>query len=115
MRWPLILAIVATTIQCFFDSSLTNLFNHNTLISEDICGLLDEQLSALSVPAQQIIKVLATQNAPLSFSQLRSHLAPSISGNILLGTLAFIKAQSLIDTTLDFVALHPLLMNYLIN
>jgi hypothetical protein len=109
---PLILAIVATTIQRFFDSSLTNFFANNTLISEDIGGLLDEQLSALSVPAQQIIKVLATQNAPLSFSQLRSHLAPSISGNTLLGTLEFLKARSLIYTTSAVFSLHPLIVNY---
>lgn len=109
---PLIIGIFATTIQHFFDSSLTNFFANNTLIYEDIGGLLDEQLSALSVPAQQIIKVLATQNAPLSFSQLRSHLAPSISGNTLLGTLEFLKARSLVDTTSAFFSLHPLLINY---
>ncbi|EAW37109.1 AAA family ATPase [Lyngbya sp. PCC 8106] len=109
---PLILSIVATIIQRFFDSSLTNFFSHNTLISENIGELLNEQLSALSVPAQQIIKVLATQNAPLSFSQLRSHLAPSISGNTLLGTLAFLKARSLIYTTSALFSLHPLIVNY---
>ncbi|MFZ1029827.1 MAG: ATP-binding protein [Limnoraphis robusta] len=109
---PLILAIVATTIQRFFDSSLTNFFSHNTLICENIGELLDEQLSALSVPAQQIIKVLATQNAPLSFSQLRSHLAPSISGNTLLGTLEFLKARSLIYATSALFSLHPLIVNY---
>ncbi|WP_413166410.1 NB-ARC domain-containing protein [Capilliphycus salinus ALCB114379] len=110
---PLILALVATTIQRFFDSSLTNFFNHKTLISEDIGELLDEQLSALSVPAQQIIKALATQNAPLSFSQLRSHLSHSISGNTLLGTLEFLKARALVDTTSALFSLHPLLIHYL--
>ncbi|MEB3279018.1 MAG: ATP-binding protein [Lyngbya sp.] len=109
---PLIIAIVATTIQRFFDSSLTNLFSNNTLIDEDIGELLNEQLSALSVPAQQIIKVLATQNAPLSFSQLRSHLSSSISGNTLLGTLEFLKARSLIYTTSALFSLHPLIVNY---
>ena len=110
---PLILGSVGTTIHTFFNGSLTDFFHQNSLIFEDIATLLDQQLSVLSRPAQTVINVLAYQNAPISFLQLRSHISAIISTVALLETLKSLKARSLIDKTATYFSVQPLLVDYL--
>ena len=109
---PLILGMVATTIQRLFNGSITNFLSQNTLICEDISELLDQQLGTLSGPAQVVINLLANRDQPIAFSELRSHVVPSIPTNTLLGTLTSLKTRSLIDTTAAQFSLQPLLGDY---
>ncbi|NET38464.1 MAG: NACHT domain-containing protein [Cyanothece sp. SIO1E1] len=109
---PVILGIVATTIQHLFDGSITDFLGQNTLICEDISELLDQQLDALSAPAQTVINALATQDMPVPLSELRSHVAPFMPTNILLETLTSLKTRSLIHTIGTQFSLQPLLGDY---
>ena len=109
---PLILGIVATTIQRLFDGGIADFLSQNTLICENIGELLDQQLGILPAPAQAVINVLATQAEPMPFSELSSYFTPSIPTNILLGTLTCLKTRSLIDTTAAQFSLQPLVGDY---
>ena len=109
---PLFLGIVATTIQCLFDGSITNFFSQNTLMLEEIFERLEQQLSSLSEPEQAVFNILATQDKPLLLSELQSQIVPSISTKILLETLTFLKTRSLINTAGAEFSLPPLLRDY---
>ena len=109
---PLILGIVATTIQRLFDGSITEFLRQNTLIFDDIRDLLDRQLECLSDSEKEVMRVLGTQDTPLSFSDLRSHFSPTISTIVLLESLKSLKARSLIERTVSHSSLQPLLKDY---
>ncbi len=107
-RNPLILGTVATTIQCLFDSSITDFLNQNNLIFDDVSELIQQHLGDLSVPAQEAIEVLANHNKPISLSELKLQVSRSNSDQILLGTLQSLKARSLIDIRGSNFSLQPL-------
>ena len=109
---PLILGIVATTIQRLFDGRITDFLSQNTLICENIGELLDQQLGILPAPAKAVINALATHAGPMPLSLLQSHFTPSIPTNVLLGTLNCLKTRSLIDTTAAQFSLQPLVGDY---
>jgi NB-ARC domain len=110
---PYISEVLATTIQDFFDGSLTTFFEHNVLIFEDIREFLDQQFDRLSTLEQGVMKVLATQNTPCSFASLRSQILPDISTTDLLQTLKSLKARSLLKGTTGHFPLLPLLKDYI--
>jgi hypothetical protein len=109
---PFILEILATTIQHLFDGSITAFLSQNTLIFDDIRELLDQQFDYLSEPEKDVMKVLAVQDIPLSFADLRSHISPSISTAVLLAALKSLKARSLLERTASHSSLQPLLRDY---
>ena len=96
---PLILSIVATTIQRLFDGSITEFLRQNTMIFDEIREVLDSQFECLSALEKDVMRVLATQDTPLSFSDLRSRISLSISTIVLLEALKSLKARSLIERT----------------
>ncbi|MGB3266023.1 MAG: NACHT domain-containing protein [Microcoleus sp.] len=112
---PLILSIVATTIQCLFAGSITEFLRQDTMMFDEIREVLERQLEFLSVSEKDIMGVLATQDTPLSFSELRSNIAPSISTIVLLEALKFLKARSIVERTSANSCLQPLLRDYAIN
>ncbi|MGB7710097.1 MAG: NACHT domain-containing protein [Microcoleus sp.] len=81
---PLILSIVATTIQRLFDGSITEFLRQNTMIFDEIREVLDSQFECLSALEKDVMRVLATQDTPLSFSDLRSRISLSIPTIVLL-------------------------------
>lgn len=110
---PYILEILAAIIQNLFDGSLTTFFKYNVLIFEDIRELLDQQFDRLSTLEQEVMKVLATQDKPCSFANLRSLLSPSISTTNLLEALKSLQAGSLLTGTTFHSPLLPLLKDYI--
>jgi transcriptional regulator with XRE-family HTH domain len=109
---PLILEIAATTIQCLFDGDITEFLKQNTLIFDEIHELLAQQFEYLTIVDKEIMKVLATQNTPLSFRCLRSRISPSISTVMLLESLKSLKIQSILERTAAHFFLPPLLRDY---
>jgi hypothetical protein len=110
---PKILNIVAATVLRLFNRNFTEFFRQNTLIFDEIGELLEEQLNVLSDPARTAIALLAAEKAPLSLSELRSHVSSSIARKNLVGMLTSLKARSLVNLTETHVCLNPLLGNYL--
>ena len=109
---PIILGIVATTIQHLFSGSITEFLRQNTMMFDEIREVLERQLECLSASEKDIMRVLATQDTPLSFSDLRSRIAPSISTIVLLEALKFLKARSIVEKTAANYCLQPLLRDY---
>ncbi len=109
---PLILSIVVNNIQCLFDGSITKFLNHNILICEDIVEILNQEFDNLSPAAQKIIKALATQDSPISFSKLRSQISTSISERTFLGSLKSLQRRSIINTSAGNFSLPALLRDY---
>ena len=107
---PLILEIIATTIQHLFNSNITEFLKQNTLIFDDICELLDQQLECLSNSQRDILQALATQEAPLALADLQSQI--STSTTMVLGSLKSLKARSLIERTTTGFFLPPFLKEY---
>ena len=109
---PLILSIVAATIQRLFDGSITEFLRQNTMIFDEIREVLDSQFECLSALEKDVMRVLATQDTPLSFSDLRSRISLSIPTIVLLEALKSLKARSLIERTAAHSCLQPLLRDY---
>ncbi|NJR58092.1 MAG: ATP-binding protein [Cyanobacteria bacterium CRU_2_1] len=109
---PLILGIVAKTIQQLFDGNITEFLRYNILMFDDIRELLDQQLGGVSDLEKEVMRVLATQDASLSFSDLRSQLSPSISTKVLLEVLNALKTRSIADKPSAYSPLPPLLKEY---
>lgn len=110
---PLILEMAATVIQQVFDGNLTAFLSHRTLMFDEIQELLDQQFDGLTNPAEAIIQVLAKQDTPIDFAQLRSHLSPTISTTVLLASLKSMKARSLLERITAYFSLIPLLKDYI--
>jgi hypothetical protein len=109
---PLILEMVAVTIQQLFDSSITEFLKHGISISDDIREFLTPQLDCLTKLEQRVINALASHKVPLSFDNLRSHISISSKGD-LVESLKSLRSRSLVESKSIYLSLHPLFMNYL--
>lgn len=109
---PLILSIVAETIQPWFNGSIVDFLRHDTMICEDIRALLEQQVDVLSAPAQALIQLLATHSTPVPLPDLRSQTPLSTSTGVLLEALKALKARSLICRTTVNPCLQPWLKDY---
>jgi len=109
---PLILSIVAATIQRLFDGSITDFLRQNTMILDEIREVLDRQFESLSAIEKDVMRVLVMQDTSLSFPDLRSRIPLSISTIVLLEALKSLKARSLIERTAADSGLQPLLRDY---
>jgi hypothetical protein len=99
-------------IQRLFAGSITDFLRQNTMIFDEIREVLDSQFECLSALEKDVMRVLAIQDTSLSFSDLRSKIAPSIPTIVLLEALKFLKARSLIERTAADLCLQPLLRDY---
>lgn len=109
---PQILSMVARTIRHLFDGNITDFLQSNALIFDDLRELLDQQLGEVSDREQEVMNVLASQDAPLSFSDLQQHISPAFSTTDLLESLKSLNARLLIEQTTARFSLSPMLGNY---
>ncbi|MBE9042688.1 hypothetical protein IQ235_18160 [Oscillatoriales cyanobacterium LEGE 11467] len=110
---PLILNIVATTIKRLFNGSIADFFRYNTMIFNEIHEVLDRQFEDFSALEKDVMRVLATQETPFSFADLRSQISPSISTVILLESVRLLQARQIIEKITDRFSLSPLLRDYM--
>jgi hypothetical protein len=109
---PLILRIVAATIQRLFAGNITEFLRQNTMIFDEIREVLDRQFECLSALEKDVMRLLAIQDTSVSFRDLRSKILPSISTIVLLEALKSLKVLSLIQRTAADSGLQPLLRDY---
>jgi transcriptional regulator with XRE-family HTH domain len=109
---PLLLEIVAATIERLFNSNLAEFFDHGKLIFDEIRKLLDRQFNGLSPTEQSVIEVLAERDGAIEFTELRSRVSPTISTTVLLAMLNSMKTRSLLEKTTICFSLPPLLKDY---
>lgn len=118
---PLVLKLIARTIQDVFDSNIDAFLNQKTTIFGDIHDLLQQQLQRLSGPEREIILLMANQNQALSFTELRSRIKPEIRSETLLEAVESLKGHSLIgramlvelEPRVNRFTLQPILADYI--
>ena len=110
---PLYLETVATTVQHLFAGNLTAFLNQKALIFDEIQELLDQQFGCLSHLEQLIVKVIAEQNNPMQFAELRSHIPDKISTATLVAAVQLLRSRSLFERTPEYFSLPQLLKDYI--
>lgn len=109
---PLILGFVGDMIQRFLGGSITAFLNQEVRFFARVNELLDQQLRILPTSLQTVMDVLATQDAPLPLSDLRSYLNYLPSAR-LIETITSLQSRALVSTDDSELLLKPLMKNYI--
>ena len=110
---PLALKIVYNTIKNYFDGSIYEFSNQNIAVFGEIRYLLEGQFKRLSDGEKEIIKLLALNRKPVSFSALRDRISPSMSPQKLLEGLESLQERSLIEKKAALFFMQPIVMDYI--
>lgn len=94
---PLVLKLVATTIQNVFDGSITDFLTEGTIVFGNIQELLEDQFSRLSELEQQILYGLATHHGLVSLAEWSTDFVGSISKRQRLEAIESLQRRSLIE------------------
>ncbi|GET36707.1 NB-ARC domain-containing protein [Microseira wollei] len=109
---PLALKIVYNTVKNLFAGSISEFINQNIAVFGEIRHLLERQFKRLSDGEKEIIKLLALNREPVSFSQLRERISPSMSPQKLLEGLESLEARSLIEKKSALFFVQPMVIAY---
>ncbi len=109
---PLVLQIVAATIQRSFGGQVSLFLKQATITTRQIVDLLDQQFDSLSPLEREIMYWLAVQPQPLAFAELKELI--DASGADLLDALESLLRRSLIQGEAAFT-LQPVVRQYVIN
>ena len=110
---PLALKLGLTTVRQFFAGDLEAFLNHESLLADDVCQILNEQFMSLSELEQNILFYLAAHAAPTLFPALQNDLSPSTSRHALLDALRTLQRRSLLEIGEDGFCLPTLVSDYL--
>jgi hypothetical protein len=94
---PLVLKIVATTIQDLFAGRISTFLQEGTIVFGDLNDTLDEQFDRLSVIEKEVFYWLAIALEPISLSQLRSLFISYVAQAELIEALDSLLRRSLIE------------------
>jgi hypothetical protein len=94
---PLVLKIVATTIQDLFAGRISTFLQEGTIVFGDLNDTLDEQFDRLSVIEKEVFYWLAIVLEPISLSQLRSLFISYVAQAELIEALDSLLRRSLIE------------------
>ncbi|BBD57437.1 WD-40 repeat-containing protein [Nostoc sp. HK-01] len=109
---PHILNRIATTIQQFFDGSITEFLKQNVAVFGSIINQLYPEFEQLSDVSKETIQYMALHHQPISFSQLRTMIPSSISSQELLETLEILQSRACINTKAGMFSLQPMMVEY---
>jgi NB-ARC domain len=112
---PLALKIVYHTVKNLFDGSISEFTNQNIAVFGEIRHLLDRQFKRLSDEEKEIIKLLALNREPVSFSELRERISPSMSPQKLLEGLESLQERSLVEKKAALFFMQPVVIDYVTN
>ncbi len=120
---PLVLKIVATTIQDVFNGNIYEFLNQNIAVFGDIYALLEEQFERLSDLEREVMYWLAINREPITLSQLREDIVSPGTPYRLVEALESLVRRSLIykatqtqvEKSAPVFTLEPVLMEYVTN
>jgi WD40 repeat protein len=120
---PLVLKIVATTIQDVFNGNISELFNQIIAGFGDIGALLEQQFERLSNVEREVMYWLAINREPITLSQLREDIVSPGTAHRLVEALESLVRRSLIDKatpiqvekSAPLFTIEPILMEYVTN
>lgn len=110
---PRALTLVATTIQILFSGKIADFLQQATPLFGQVSSLIEQQLRCLTEPAHAVLYTLAAYAQPVSFTELRSHLAEAFPPHILIEALELLQGRSLITSNSGKFSLHPLVLEYI--
>ncbi|MBO3464081.1 hypothetical protein G4P69_36655 [Aetokthonos hydrillicola CCALA 1050] len=105
---PYVVNRIASTIQQLFDGSISEFLKHKITIFND----LNPEYELLSDAAKATIQCMVLNRQPISFSQLRTKMPPSVSSQELLEALELLQARAWIDTKTGLFAVQPMVVKY---
>lgn len=119
---PLALKIVADTIGELFGGKTSDFLQQDTIFVGQISEILDRQFERLSELEKKVLYRLATAESPLSISQIKEKIPPSISHSQIIEALESLSRRSLVEklgeqptkSALMFT-LQPVVMKYVIK
>ncbi|WP_293025765.1 hypothetical protein [Moorena sp. SIO3I8] len=116
---PLALNLVATTIEKYFNGSVSKFLSLNEVfVPEPIRLILIAQLNRLDKSEREVIKYLGTSTTPVSREQLRQDMTIS-SDSKLINVLQSLQRRSLIETFTDisqtFFTLSPVVSSVILS
>ncbi len=112
---PLALKIVAAAIQELFEGSIAEFLKYKTLVFNEICALLEQQINRLPDLGNTILYWLVINREPVSVAELQIDIYPNVYQQILIETLKSLLQRSLIEKKANHFSLQPLLMEYVTN
>lgn len=110
---PLALKIVSVTIQDLFNGSIQEFLQQGTAVFGDIRHLLDQQFDRLSPFEKQLMYWLAINREPVSLSELREDLIPTVPQAQLLEALESLGRRSLVGKEKTGFFLQVVVMEYI--
>ncbi|WP_242045751.1 MULTISPECIES: NB-ARC domain-containing protein [unclassified Calothrix] len=109
---PLVLKMVATSIQSLFDGEITTFLQTETLILNGIRRLLNQQFERLSSLEQTIMYWLAINREWTTIAQLQADIVPTVSRANLLESLESLTWRSFIEKRSGAYSQQPAIMEY---
>ncbi len=111
---PLALKIVAQSIREVFGGHIENFLATEESVFGDVTELLGQQFQRLSAQEQDVLTWLAIEREAVGLETIREDMAQSISGGVLIETLASLLRRSLVETReFALFTLQPVVMEYL--
>lgn len=112
---PLALKIVGATIQELFVGNVSQFFEHNSLVLDQIKALLDQQFNRLTDLSKQILFWIALNQEPISTDELYDNFYPEIPKHKLIECLKSLVQRSILETQEGLFYLQPVVMEYVIH
>ena len=112
---PLVLKIVATSIQELFAGKIAAFLAEETLLSNGVRRLLDQHFNRLSVLEQSIMYWLAINRTWTPLNELQTDIVPPISKARLLEALEALSLRSLIDNRFNCYTQQSVVMEYVLE
>ena len=109
---PLVLKLVATTVQNLFNGDIMAFLTAGTGVFSNLQDLLAQQFDRLSPLQQQIMYWLAINREGVTMARLKAEFLPAITVPRLLAALETLKDRSAIETTDRGLTQQPVMMEY---
>ncbi len=109
---PLVLKIVATTIQNLFANQVESFLAQEVTIFGDIRGILEQQFQRLSDIEVQIMYWLAINQEPCTIEQLQADITPITSISLMIEALESLDRRSLVEISPTGFTQQSVVMEY---
>ena len=109
---PLILKIVAGTIEVLFQAEVQIFLEYNTILYGEVWQLLQQQFQRLSDREKQIMNYLTFENSPISFQELFNGVSSRLTYCDTIEILESLQGRSFITSKEAGYFQHPLMRAY---
>ncbi len=113
---PLMLKIVASTIEIAFSGSIENFLNEGTLVSNGVNDLINQQFSRLTNLEKEIMYWFVIEQEPVSIAEIQKYNLCRFSISEIQESIKSLLHRSLIESHTPLLfTLQPVIMEYVTN